>query len=227
MVLKAGRHDSTTAPRALEDLCRAYWLPLYAYVRRRGYGIEDAQDLTQAFFARLLEREWLTAADQEKGRFRTFLLTAMERFLANEWDKAHAQKRGGGQIILPIQLDAAETRYGVEPADSRTPEETFQYRWAVTLLDQVLKTLESEHAARGQQLLFSTLKPCLVGERSAQPYADLAPKLGMSETALKVAVHRLRQRYRELLRAEIADTVMSETEVDAEMKHLFSVLTQR
>lgn len=226
MVLAAARQDTTHVPAALEKLCQVYWLPLYAYVRRRGYKVEDAQDLTQAFFAQLLSRNWLATADKEKGRFRTFLLTAIERFIANEWDKARALKRGSGRVPVPIQLDTAETRYGVEPHDSCTPEQAFEYRWAVTLLDEVLIKLEAEHAGRGQLQLFAALKSCLVGERSEQPYARLAAELGMSETAVKVTVHRLRQRYRELLRQEIAETVQSPDEVDAEMKHLFAVLTR-
>ena len=226
LVLKATQEDTTKARTALERLCQTYWYPLYAYVRRRGFSRDDAQDLTQAFFAKLLERQWLGAADKEKGRFRTFLLTAMERFLANEWDKVRTLKRGGGKVHVPIQLDTAETRYGVEPQDTRTPAQAFEYRWALTLLDEVLKRLEGEYRSRGQQVLFAALKPCLIGERSSHPYADLAARLGMGETALKVTVHRLRHRYRELLRAEIAETVASKEEVDAEMKHLFEVLAK-
>jgi RNA polymerase sigma factor (sigma-70 family) len=226
VVLAAGRSDTARAEAALERLCEAYWYPLYGYVRRRGYSIEDAQDLTQAFFARVLERHWLADAQQAKGRFRTFLLTAMERFLANEWDKARALKRGGGQRMVPLQLDTAETRYGVEPADTRTPEQAFEYRWALTLLEEVVKRLGAEYQARGQEELFKALKPCLVGEGSSQPYGELAAQLGMEEGAVKVAVHRLRQRYRELLRAEIANTVASAGEVEAEMRHLFHVLAR-
>ncbi len=195
-------------------------------MRRRGHSVEDAQDLTQEFFARVLERHWLARADQAKGRFRTFLLTAMERFLANEWDKVRALKRGGGQSHIPLQLDTAETRYGVEPVDTRTPEQVFEYRWALALLDEVVGQLEAEFRARDQADLFATLKPCLVGERASQPYTELAARLGVAEGTVKVSVHRLRQRYRELLRAEIANTVASPGEVDAEMHHLFHVLTQ-
>ena len=226
VVLTAGGSDTTRAHGALEKLCRAYWFPLYAYARRRGHSVENAQDLTQEFFARVLEHQWLARADQAKGRFRTFLLTAMERFLANEWDKVRALKRGGGQRNIPIQLDSAETRYGVEPADTQTPEQAFEYRWALALLDEVVGQLEAEFHARDQADVFAALKPCLVGDRAAQPYAELAAKLGMEEGAVKVAVHRLRQRYRELLRAEIANTVDSPGEVDAEMRHLFNVLTR-
>jgi len=227
VVVTAGRNDTPGAQAALERLCRTYWYPLYAYARRRGYSVEDAQDLTQEFFARVLERHWLARADQAKGRFRTFLLTAMERFLANEWDKARALKRGGGQRTVPIQLEGAETRYGVEPADMRTPEQAYEYRWAAALLDEVVKQLEADYQAQGQAAAFTVLKPCLVGECAAQPYAALATRLGMEEGAVKVAVHRLRLRYRELLRAEIANTVASAEEVEAEMRHLFNVLAEK
>jgi RNA polymerase sigma factor (sigma-70 family) len=227
VVLAAGRNDTTRAQVAMEGLCRVYWFPLYAYVRRRGYGPQDAEDLTQEFFARVLERKWLGRADQSKGRFRTFLLTALERFLANEWDRARAQKRGGNQPHLPLSFETAETRYGVEPADDRTPEQVFEYRWAVTLLDEVLASLADEFKAKGQEEWFAALKPCLVGDRATQPYQEIAQRLGQSEGAIKVAVHRLRQLYRDRLRAEIAHTVASPEEVDAEMRHLFNTLSGR
>ena len=226
-VLAAGRNDTTRARMALAQLCETYWYPLYVYVRRRGHSLHDAQDLTQEFFARLLEHNWLARADHAKGRFRTFLLTAMERFLANEWDKVRAQKRGGGQQFVPVQFEAAETRYGVEPADDRTPEQAFERRWALTLLDSVLQQLEAEFCAQGKTELFAALQPCLVGDRERLPYQELARQSGLSEGALRVAVHRLRGRYRELLRAEIANTVASAEEVEAEMRHLFNVLAGR
>ena len=157
VVLTAGRNDTPRAEAALEKLCRAYSYPLYAYVRRRGHSVEDAQDLTQEFFARVLERHWLARADQAKGRFRTFLLTAMQRFLANEWDKVRALKRGGGQSHIPLQLDTAETRYGVEPVDTQTPEQVFEYRWALALLDEVVGQLEAEFRVRDQADLFAAV----------------------------------------------------------------------
>jgi DNA-directed RNA polymerase specialized sigma24 family protein len=187
--------------------------------------VEDAQDLTQEFFARLLEKRWLDCAEAAKGKFRTFLLTAMERFLVNEWDKRRALKRGGGQVLVPIQLDSAETRFGVDPMDTRTPEQAFELAWTHALLEEVLNRLELEYRSRGQESLFTVLKPCLVGGSGEQPYALLAQQLKISEGAVKVAVHRLRQRYRELLRSEVAETLCSPAEVDAEMKHLLSVLT--
>ncbi|PWU07961.1 MAG: RNA polymerase subunit sigma-24 [Verrucomicrobia bacterium] len=226
VVLAAGRNDTTRAQRALARLCNTYWYPLYAYVRRRGYGPEDAQDLTQEFFARLLSQDSLSKADRERGRFRTFLLAAMSHFLANEWDKARAQKRGGGAEFVPIQLGSAETRYGEEPADPRTPEQEFERRWAVALLDEVLNRLRAEHKDKESVESFETLKPCLVGDSESQPYAELAKKHGISEGAVKVNVHRLRRRYRELLREEIANTVATADEVDAEMRYLFTVLAR-
>ncbi len=224
VVLAAGRKDTSQAASALSTLCASYWFPLYAYVRRRGYGPEDAQDLTQEFFARLLERDWLGQADRERGRFRTFLLSALSHFLANEWDKAKARKRGGAVKFVPIQLNRAETRYGQEPADSSTPEQIYERRWAVTLLDRVLEHLQQEYAAESKSEFLETLKPCLLGEGDHQPYATLASKLGLSEGALKVAIHRVRKRYRQLLREEIAHTVATPAEVQEEMQHLLRVL---
>jgi RNA polymerase sigma-70 factor (ECF subfamily) len=216
----------TESHAALEALCRAYWFPLYAYVRRRGHAPHDAQDLTQEFFARLLAGNWVADADQSKGRFRTFLLTALDRFLANAWDRAQAQKRGGGQQIVSLQLDDAEERLRCDPVDSAAaPERAFERRWALTLLETVVQKLAEEHRADGKAALFAALKPCLVGDRTAQPYAELAVALGLTEGAIKVSVHRLRQRYREMLRDEIAQTVANPGDVDAEMRHLFRVLS--
>ena len=227
VVLTAGHSDTAHAHAALEKLCRAYWYPLYAYVRRRGQSPEDAKDLTQEFFARLLERNWVGRADQQKGRFRSFLLSAMNHFLADEWDKARAQKRGGGLTAVPLQFDTAETRYGHEPVDNVTPEHSYERRWALTLLDEVLQRLRAEYEQEGRAEFFAALHPCLVGDRTAQPYAELAVKLGVSEGTVKSAVHRLRQRYRELLRDEIAQTVAAPGEVDEELRHLFTVLGSR
>lgn len=227
VVLAAGQSDTAPARAALEKLCQAYWYPLYAYVRRRGYSPEDAQDLTQEFFARLLEGRWVERADQQRGKFRSFLLAALNHFLADEWDKARAQKRGGGIPALPLQFDTAETRYDREPADRTTPEQNYERRWALALLEEVLQRLANEYKQEGRAELFTALNPCLVGERTAQPYAELAAKLGVSEGAVKSAVHRLRQRYRQLLREEIAHTVSGPAEVDDELHHLFAVLAGR
>jgi RNA polymerase sigma factor (sigma-70 family) len=226
LVLTAANQDTDRAQAALARLCKTYWYPLYAYVRRRGYNSHDAQDLTQEFFARLLEQNWLAQADRERGRFRTFLLTALSHFLANEWHKAHAQKRGGSAQIVPLQLDNAETRYGKEPADPLTPEQCYERRWVLALLDEVLNRLRAEHEEENKLELFDALKPCLGGDGRSDPYAVLGAKLGLSEGAVKTAVHRLRQRYRKLLREEISQTVASTTEVDEELRYLMSVLSR-
>jgi RNA polymerase sigma-70 factor (ECF subfamily) len=227
VVLSAGQSDTPRALDALSKLCQTYWYPLYAYVRGRGHCREDAQDLTQAFFARLLEKKWIGSADREKGRFRSFLLTAMKRFLADEWDKVRAQKRGGGVPLLPLQFDTAETRLSREPVDDVTPEQSFERRWVLTLLDEVLKRLRMEYKQEGNTELFAELNPCLVGDRTSLPYAELARKLALTESAVKSAVHRLRQRYRKLLREEIGQTVAAPGEVEDELRHLFAVLGKK
>ncbi len=226
-MLSARDLRSPHAATALETLCRAYWFPLYAYARRRGHSPADAEDLTQEFFAQLLEHNWVARADPHKGRFRSFLLMAMSRFLANAWDKARTVKRGGQVRLVSLSLDTAETRYTREPADTSTPEQAFEKQWALTLLDEVLHHLRSDYERDGKVNLFDALKPCLVGTRETQPYAELATRLGMTEGAVKVAVSRLRERYRERLREEIAHTVASTAEVDAELRHLFRVLARR
>ena len=232
LVLAARQPQSPESAAALEAICRAYWYPLYAYVRRRGYSPADAEDLTQEFFAWLLERKWLGKADPQRGRFRSFLLTSVSNFLSNEWDKAKAQKRGGGKII-PLERDEAENRYIWQPLSysipesSFTPEQSFEWRWALTLLDQVMDRLNAEFEQENKKELFEALKPCLLGESSALPYATLASILGMSEGAIKVTVHRLRQRYRQMLRDEIASTVAAPEEVEEELRYLFAVLTRR
>ena len=227
VVVTAGHSNTTRAQAALEKLCRAYWYPLYAYVRRRGHSVEDAQDLTQEFFARLLAHNWVAKADRCKGRFRSFLLMAMSRFLANEWDAARTQKRGGGTRPAPLPLDTAETRYAAEPATTLTPELEFDKQWALTLIDEVLRRLHDEYAREDKGALFDALKPCLVGTRDNQPYAELASSLGMTVGALKTAVCRLRERYRDRLKAEIANTVAAPEDVDEELRHLFRVLARR
>jgi RNA polymerase sigma factor (sigma-70 family) len=226
IVVSAADSGAPDAPAALEKLCRTYWYPLYAFVRRRGHSPDDAQDLTQAFFARLLQHHWLGDADRARGRFRTFLLTTMSRFLSDEWDKERAQKRGGGLRPAPLELDTAETRYGYEPATNLTPEKCYERRWALTLLETVLSRLQAEYEAEGKGDLFAKLNPSLAGPRETQPYAELAAGFGMSEGAVKVAVHRLRRRYRELLRGEIAETLVETEDIDGELRHLFSVLAE-
>lgn len=226
VVLTAARSGAPGAQAALGNLCQAYWYPIYHFVRRRGHSTHDAQDLTQEFFARLLEKNWIAHADQSRGRFRFFLLLVLKRFLAGEWHKATALKRGGLRRCLPLPLDTAETRYAREPADTATPEQAFEKQWALTLLETVLRQLRTDYEQDGKGPLFEALKPCLMGSRESQPYATLASEHEMSEAAVKVAVHRLRERYRERLKAEIAHTVASAADVDAEMRHLFRVLAR-
>jgi RNA polymerase sigma factor (sigma-70 family) len=225
VVLTAGHSDTTRARDALARLCQTYWHPLYAYVRRVGNSPHDAQDLTQEFFARLLEKNYLAAADESRGRFRSFLLAALKHFLANEWDKARAQKRGGGQIPIPIDIGSAETSCGFEPVDDLTAEKIYERRWALTLLAQVLRRLREEYVRAGREKLFEQLKPTLTEASRTVRYAEMAGHLGLSEGAVKVAVHRLRQRYREVLRSEIADTVASPAEVEDELRNLFAALS--
>jgi RNA polymerase sigma-70 factor (ECF subfamily) len=227
LVLAAARNDTTRAHEALAHLCATYWYPLYAYVRRRGQSPEDAQDLTQGFFACVLEHNWLARADREKGRFRSFLLMAMKRFMAKEWEKLQAQKRGGRIRHVPFQFDTAETRYSQEPGDTSTPDQVFEKQWALTLLQSVLQRLRADYAQNGKGGLFETLEPCLIGSRETQPYATLATQLDMTEGAVKVAVSRLRERYRKCLKDEIARTVATPADVDEELGHLFRVLAVR
>ena len=224
VIVAAGRADTPNAQAALERLCRTYWYPLYAYARRRGHSVEDSQDLAQAFFTRLLERHWIADADRGRGRFRTFLLTAMNRFMADEWDKLRAQKRGGGVTHIPLQFNDAESRYGCEPADNRTPEQYFERRWALTLLETVLQRLRAEYESAGKGRVFAALHSTLGGSDS-RSYAELGLEAGLSEGAVKVAVHRLRKRYRRLLRDEIEQTSVAGADVDEELKYLFGALS--
>lgn len=225
VVVAAGRSDTTRARDALGKLCQTYWLPLYAYVRRVGHSPEDAQDLTQEFFARLLERNTFAQADPERGRFRSFLLASLKNFLASEWEKARAQKRGGGAQMISLQLDTAETRCARLAAPGDTPDRAFDRQWAMALLDAVLGRLRQEYTDAGREHLFVGLKDTLSGGRSEIPYRDLGAQLGMSEGAVKVAAHRLRQRYRELLREEIANTVSGPEQVEEELRQLFAALS--
>jgi RNA polymerase sigma factor (sigma-70 family) len=227
VVLAAGRSDSTHGRAALEKLCRTYWPPIYAFVRRQGHNPPDAQDLTQEFFARLLEKKSLAGVDRAKGRFRSFLLASLKHFLANEWDKARAEKRGGGQVLIPIDAQAAESSCGLDPGDHMTAEKLFERRWALTLLEQVLQRLREEHIHDGKEKLFEQLKVTLTEASRSVPYAAIAARLAMSEGAVKVAVHRLRRRYRELLRAEIADTVAHPAEIEEEIRALFAALASQ
>jgi RNA polymerase sigma-70 factor (ECF subfamily) len=224
VVLTAQRNDSTRAHAALSHLCRAYWYPLYAFVRRQGYSAHDAQDLTQEFFTRLLAKNYLAVVARERGKFRSFLLGSLKHFLANEWNRAQAAKRGGGREIISLDETDAEGRYALEPADDSTAEKIFERRWATTLLDQVVARLRDEYVRAEKTELYETLKNCLTVESRTVPYAELAARLSTTEGAIKVAVHRLRARYREALRDEIAQTVSSAEEVEEELRHLFAGL---
>ena len=225
LVLTARAADSPAAAKALAELCQLYWYPLYAYVRRRGYAPHDAQDLTQEFFARLLEKDYLLAADRQRGKLRSFLLVALNHFLAKERRRANAQKRGGGQVPLSLDFAAGEARYTLEPAHDLTPEKIYERRWAMTVLDRAVARLEAEFDAAGKRAHFDRLKDFLAGGEAATSYAQVAADLGLTEGAVKVAVHRLRRRCRELLQAEIAETVADPGAVEEELRQLVAALT--
>lgn len=228
VVLAAGGRRSTEARRALESLFEVYWYPLYAYVRRRGHDFHEAQELTQEFVARLLEKRSIGVADRERGRFRSFLIASLKHFLTNEWDRARAKKRGGGVRVLsldiPIDMDTAERRYSLEPVHGMTPERIFERRWALTLVERVTERLRAEARKARKLKLFDALKPHLMGEGGGTSYADVASALRMKEGAVKTAVHRLRKRFKERLREEIADTVDDPEDIDDEIRYLISVI---
>jgi RNA polymerase sigma factor (sigma-70 family) len=223
LVLAARDRADPGARDALASLCALYWYPLYAYVRRRGRRADEAHDLTQEFFARLLAKDFLAGVDRSKGRFRSFLLAAFNHFLANERDHARAKKRGGGRAVLSLDAADAEGRYRAEPADGLTPENLFERRWALTLLQEVMARLRADYDAKAKGRLFDRLRGFLVGEKGAG-YREVADELGLSEGAVKVAVHRLRQRYRELLHEEIGRTVATPEEIEEEIRELFAAL---
>ncbi|MBI2929871.1 MAG: sigma-70 family RNA polymerase sigma factor [Verrucomicrobia bacterium] len=224
VVLAAGDPAAPRATEALEQLCRAYWYPLYAYVRRAGHSVEDAQDLTQQFFARLLEKNYFALANRERGRFRSFLLTSLKNFLANEYHRETRLKRGGGQALVWLDSADAEQRFASEPIDADTPETLYEQRWALTLLEAALSRLREEYTASGRGPLFDLLKPYVWGEKNAATYSEIAAQLDLTEEAVKKAVQRMRQRFRDLLRAEIAQTVTTVGEVEEELRHLIQVL---
>ena len=223
MVVAAGDPHRKEAQSALAALCENYWYPLYAYLRRRGYAADQAQDLTQDFFIRMLEGRYLDRADPEKGRFRSFLLTSLKFFVADERDRQRARKRGGG-AVMSLEFSSGEERYQREPAHDETPERIFERRWALAVLDRVMEKLRDECVRHGRPEHFQRLKVFLLGQSDA-PYAALAHEMNTSEGALKVAIHRLRKRYRELFRQEIADTVADPAEVESELRFLAAVLT--
>ena len=225
VVLAAGHRGAPQADAALEELCRTYWYPLYAYVRGHGHSREDAEDLTQAFFARLLEKNYLEGISSEKGKFRAFLLTALKRFLANEWDRARSQKRGGGLKPLSLDWQDADTRYQIQPAENLTPDKLYDRAWALTVLERVVTRLREECGAQGRGKLFEQLKPFLMAGNSGVPCAQAAAALELSEGAARVAIHRLRRRYRELLREEVAHTLADPAQAGEELQALLSALT--
>ena len=226
VVLAAGDGDERTARAALEELCRIYWWPIYAFVRRNGHDAEAAADLTQSYFLSLLERRDLERMDPERGRFRSFLLVALRNFLAKQRERAHTLKRGRGQapLSLDVDLEDAEARYVREPAGGATPEEEFERRWALTLLDRVLRTLRAEAEAAGAGERFELLAPHLTGHGKGVAYRQIGARLGISESAVKVAVHRLRRRFGELLRAEVAETVADERGIEGEIRALLAAV---
>jgi RNA polymerase sigma-70 factor (ECF subfamily) len=224
VVLAAGKSDTPSARDALARLCEAYWYPLYAYVRRRGHDAEAAHDLTQGFFAKLLERRDLASVEEGRGRFRAYLLTAMKHHLANERDRARAQKRGGGVAPLSLDLADAEGRYGLEPGTDETPERAFERSWANTVVERAHAGLAADYADRGRASLFDALGPALAGEDVAS-YGEIATELGLTEGAVKIAAHRLRSRFRERLRREVAETLSQPGEVKDELLELRRALS--
>jgi RNA polymerase sigma-70 factor (ECF subfamily) len=220
----AGAPDAPAGKSALATLCQTYWYPVYAFIRRRGFSTADSQDLTQEFFAALLEKDYVRLADRERGRFRTFLLTAVTRFLTKQRERDNAAKRGGGRTVLSLDLESGEARYLLEPAEHWTPERLFERRWALTLLDRVIARLGERYAEQGKRDLFERLKGVLTSADSPDQNEALAAELALSEGALKVAVHRMRRRYRDLLKQEIAETVADPDESGDELDYLLAAL---
>jgi RNA polymerase sigma-70 factor (ECF subfamily) len=224
MVLQARDGDTTLAREALEALCATYWFPLYAFVRRKGHDADAAQDLVQGFFTRLLERDDLAEVERSKGKFRSFLMAACTHYLANQAHHDRALKRGGGKVPVSIDRMAAEGRYGLEPAHTLTAERLFERQWALALLENVLKALAAEMAQAGKARQFEALRPALLGGAEQTPYSKIALALGLSENAARAAAHRIRRRYRELLRAEFARTLDDPADLDEEIRSLFGAL---
>lgn len=225
VVLAAGQRHTPQSDHALEALCRTYWFPLYAYVRRRGHAKADAEDLVQAFFARFLAKNYLAGLSEERGRFRAFLLAALKNFLVNEWKHANRQKRGGGETALSLDWETADTRFQVAAQNEPSPDQAFDREWALALLSKVIEKLQAECVAEGKAQLFEQLKVFLAAGKSETAQSEVATALGMEEGAVRVAVHRLRKRYRQLLRDEIANTLSDPAMVDEEMRALFGAFT--
>jgi len=225
VVLAAGQRSTPQSDQALEQLCKTYWFPLYAFVRRHGHTKEDAEDLTQAFFARFLAKNYLDGLSAERGRFRAFLLASLKHFLANEWDKSRRRKRGGGTAPLSLDWQIADTQFQVADRNEPSPDKVFDREWAVTLLAKVIERVRAECEAENRGKQFAELKVFLTAGKGELSHADAARKLGMDETAVRVAVHRLRKRYRQLLRDEIAQTLSDPAMVDEEMRALFGAFS--
>ena len=226
VVWRARDADTHSGDEALEKLCRTYWAPLYAYIRRDGYKPEDAQDLTQEFISRFLHRDWLDHLKDERGKFRSFLITFLKNFLSDERDRANALKRGGGKVLISIEAYEAEERELVLPSDGLSPDEVFELRWARALLQAAIRRLEADYAARGQQALFDYLKELQPGKHGEQSYAQIGASLGKSEQAVRNAALKLRERYEKVLRDEIAQTVAEPGEVEAELRHIMQVFAR-
>lgn len=226
VVLAAGQPESISYQQALEALCRMYWFPLYAYLRRQGHDIHQAEDHTQAFMAFLLEKHGLRLADPKRGRFRSFLLTCLKNFLANERARARAQKRGGGHKVLSLDIENAERQYALKPREELSPDKLFARSWALTVLDRTMDRLKAEATHNKKPELFEKLRVYLTADKSSVPYREMAAELNMSEGAVRVAAHRLRRRYRELLRDQIAQTVTTEDQIDQEIRDLFAALAR-
>lgn len=224
-MLAAGQRSTPQSDGALEELCRTYWFPLYAYVRRRGHTKEDAEDLTQAFFARFLEKNYLEGLSAERGRFRAFLLASLKHFLINEWKKSQRLKRGGGEAPLSLDWQTADTKFQVAATAEPSPDKAFDREWALALLSKVIERLQKECEADGKTKLFEQLKIFLTTGKDGTAQAEVAKALGMEEGAVRVAIHRLRKRYRELLRDEIAQTLADAADVDEEMRALFGAFS--
>jgi RNA polymerase sigma factor (sigma-70 family) len=223
VVLHAGDSPNPESESALAELCRNYWYPLYAYVRHRGHAAEDARDLTQAFFHRLLERKLLKRVKREGGKFRSYLLTALKHFLSDEWDRARAQKRGGGQSLISLDYESGQKRYAAEPVETRSPDQLYERRWALAILDKAMVQLRQDYQKMDKEALFETIQEFLPRGRST-PYSEIAEKLSMTESNVKVAVHRLRNRYRKRLREEVSQTLAEGEDAEAEIRHLFAAL---
>jgi RNA polymerase sigma-70 factor (ECF subfamily) len=226
-VICASRNDSPQATQALNELCRVYWYPLYAYVRRQGFDLHTAQDLTQGFFAKLLEKNYLSIADRKRGRFRWFLLTAFKCFLANEWDRTRAQRRGGGARPLSLDAMTAEERYRFEPADTMSADQLYDRRWALDLLDRARDRLRADFAGADKTARFACLEGFLPGGKPSASQGECAQALGLTENAVKQDVHRMKRRFGELLREEVAHTVAHPDEVVEELRYLIDVVCRR